>query len=158
MVKDVEELRREIEQFEDNMKRTNGMIDLLDNGVELLNRNYEELRVLSKTVQETNSSFAHTADLLRMELESEKKELYNKSDQYASDIKKEIISQFEFLNKAIEVYHQRIITETKNEAEQIKQKLESVESSLSVKIKNVTTFAIISCVIAAVSLIVAFVI
>jgi len=157
MVKDVEELRREIEQFEDNMKRSNGMIDLLGDGIERLNRNYEELRELSKEVQTTNDSFIHNVELLRSDLQNCDKELNTKVDQNVVDMRREIYSLSESINKTMTSFCKEVSAETKRESEQLKQKLDSLEINLGTKIKKVNTFAIISCIIAAISLVIALV-
>ena len=153
MVKDIKELRREIEQFEDNMKRSNGMIDLLGDGIECLNRNYEELLKLSKEVQTTNDSFVHNVELLRSEIQNCEKELITKVDQNVVDMRREIYSLSESLNKTVTSFCKEVSAETKWEYEQLRQKLDSIEINLETKIKRVNTLAIISCVIAAISLV-----
>lgn len=157
MVKDVEELRREIEQFEDNMKRSNGMIDLLGDGIERLNRNYEKLRELSKEVQTTNDSFAQNVELLQSDLKNCEKELSTKINENVVDMRREFYSLSETINKTITSLCKEASAEAKRGSEKLRQKLDELENNLETKIKKVNTFIIISCVIAAISLVMVFV-
>ncbi|MCI7617925.1 MAG: hypothetical protein MST07_00640 [Firmicutes bacterium] len=57
MIKDIEELKNEIETFQTNMNQTNGIIDKINSEIALIEQNYNKLESIAQSMIDTNNEF-----------------------------------------------------------------------------------------------------
>lgn len=155
MYNDIEELKSELLRFQDNISRTNGIIDSVGEAIDKLNRNYEALNEANKLILNTMDSFASfetSIDEEHEKLSNIIRDCYVSINDSVSELKKSTV----VIKRTIEDNNNENIEKTNN----INNKLDSFNISLSKlqkELHSVKQFVLVGIVLSSIALILQFI-